>query len=250
MSRASFRFTTTIREMAVPVEVREHKGGSTELKIVWALAQFGCLVYLSLLVFRFGDQLLGTQLASTKGLESASLEVRILVWGLLLIRTVSQTIWGTIFVPYKISPSLSIGIAAFNGICDSLCVLGALYNRREIDPLKDSLTFLLFMFGILLERVAEFQRLAFKSRPENNNQMHIQGLYAMCVHPNYLGYIIWRIALVSVSHLWALQLIPAFVLYDFVRGDIPAQKERNTRKYGESFKRYWDSTPKLLPGIY
>jgi steroid 5-alpha reductase family enzyme len=85
---------------------------------------------------------------------------------------------------------------------------------------------------------------------ENKGKMHIVGLQAYVVHVNYLGVMVWRSALLAYSQVWSLQVWMLLVVAGFVKGSIPRQRKRNLEKYGEEFKRYWDTTPKLVPGVY
>jgi protein-S-isoprenylcysteine O-methyltransferase Ste14 len=241
--------------MAIPIEIRERKNKSTKSVLTWTISQLICLGFLYQLLFHWGDALLLEFSKDTKhegrtsSSSSSEEEVRWIVFGMIALRTFSQIFWGLYLQSYDFPVGMVIGVTIFNGVCDSLVILGTLWNRTKTDQ-TDLICLFVFIFGIALERFSELQRHAFKSMPGNKGAMHTSGLYSICVHPNYLGYIIWRAALVGISHLWWLQWMPAMIMYDFITGDVRNQKERNIKKYGETFKRYWDSTPKLVPGIY
>ena len=106
--------------------------------------------------------------------------------------------------------------------------------------------FFLCLSGLILEKGSETFREIW--RRKHKAQPY---LFSYCVHPNYLGYVIWRTSLLGLTQIYWLQFSTfLFLIVEFVFGDIAAQKERNIKKYGEDYKKYWDSTPKLIPFVY
>ena len=145
---------------------------------------------------------------------------------------------------------MAIGITIFNVMFDSMGALATLHNRTHIEPLWDLIIVVSFAMGILLERGSEVQRQMWKSQEENKGKMHVGGPFGWIVHANYTGYLIWRVSIYAFGHSMLLQLLNAFITYDFVTGDIRVQHERNVKKYGKDFEQYWEKTPKLVPGVY
>jgi protein-S-isoprenylcysteine O-methyltransferase Ste14 len=182
--------------------------------------------------------------------NKTSYQLRLLILIFIFIRALSQIVWFLLLAPYSPPIFFSILIAVFNTMFDLISIFSLLGNRLESSPGFDSFLTSVFLLGILLERLPEIDRAVFKSQKMNQGKMHIVGFYSYLVHPNYLGYLIWRSALFGLSQVWWLQLVLLFLVYDFITGDIRSQRERNIRKYGDEFKRYWDTTPKLFPKVY
>ena len=53
--------------------------------------------------------------------------------------------------------------------------------------LADALGFGIFAAGISIEAVADWQKDAFRSRPENKGRFITEGLWSWSRHPNYFG---------------------------------------------------------------
>lgn len=177
--------------------------------------------------------------------------LRTILLGCATTRVVSQSIYGLFLTTYAISPTFAIMIAAVETVLDSIAIAGAVWNRQGIGlDGFDAAMGGAFALGILLERLPELHRAVWKSKPENIGKPHMSGMHAVLVHPNYAGYLVWRSALFGFSKIPVLQFFILILVYDFVAGDIAAQKKRNVEKYGEPFKRYWDNTWKLIPFVY
>jgi len=177
---------------------------------------------------------------------------RYLIQILFLIRTVSQIIWALYFNNMDIAVKNSIIIAMFNALTDSICAICNHYAHHSfsLDPISQ-LGLFLFLFGIVAERIPEWQRYIFKSNPKNNGKPHMGGLYSKLVHFNYFGYAIWRFGLFIFARgglPWTL-FFPIFFTYNFL-DEIKTQRERNSKKYGQVFDKYWNETYKLIPFVY
>lgn len=114
----------------------------------------------------------------------------------------------------------------------------------------------LFIFGLLFEAIADYQKLAFRSIPENKDKFIMSGLWQYSRHPNYFGEILlWTsFALIAFSgcHSYGVFISPVFValLLIFVSG-IPLLEKSADAKFGnrEEYQIYKKSTPVLIPII-
>lgn len=111
-----------------------------------------------------------------------------------------------------------------------------------------------FLFGLLLESIADHQKSRFKA--SGSDGIITTGLYATCRYPNYSGEIIiwWSIFLMILPSLSALQYLsiagPLFIslLLRFVSG-IPLVEQARNKKYSEEawYQAYVANTGLLLP---
>lgn len=177
-------------------------------------------------------------------------DIRHLAFLMSTIRTASQIWFGAFLCPYSVPFGFAMMIAGLSFLVESLAIIVALQNRTHFQPEYDYVVFAVFCLGIALERAPEVQRAQFKAQPENKGKAHTGGLYSALVHPNYLGYLVHQAAFLALGKVWQLQALTAFSLLGFVFGDVQLQRQRNIAKYGDEFKLYWDTTPKLLPGIF
>ena len=117
----------------------------------------------------------------------------------------------------------------------------------------------IFLFGLLVEAVADAQKFKFKTTPGNEGKFMSEGLFSIVRFPNYAGEImVWAgifIACIPVLQglQWATIISPVWItsLLLGVSG-IPLLEQSNEEKYGHlsSFQQYRASTSKLIPGIY
>lgn len=234
--------------MAVPNQLRETKPKNRQVAF-WVLFQLIALYFAYQVCFRDSAWMgLLPKFAQTS--HKASQDFRKLAFVMITCRTVSEILWGIFLCPYSLPLTFSASVVLFNFVVDSLSVIPALRNRDEICFHCDVPVFAVFMFGLLLERFSDYHRACFKAKPENKDKMHVSGPCRYLVHPNYFGYAVARSSFLALGGVWYPQIITVLLLVLFVYDDIAAQKKRNIDKYGEEYKRYWDTTSKLLPGIY
>ena len=118
-----------------------------------------------------------------------------------------------------------------------------------------SIGFLVWLFGFIIEVIADNQKKKFKEDPNNKDKFISHGLWAWSRHPNYFGEILlWSgIAVMSLSSLEGLQYItlisPLFVylLLVYVSG-VRILENQGLKKWGhlESYKKYINTTPRLF----
>ena len=138
----------------------------------------------------------------------------------------------------------------------SMCALTAISSDSGI--VANALFYLglgLFIFGFGTEVIADRQKSAFRSIPENRDKFITTGLWAKSRHPNFFGEIVlWTgIAVMSFSSLTGLQYLtlisPVFtyLLLVYVSG-VRMLEAQADKKWGdnEEYIRYKTDTPVLI----
>ncbi|KZF22239.1 hypothetical protein L228DRAFT_239231 [Xylona heveae TC161] len=110
----------------------------------------------------------------------------------------------------------------------------------------------LFVTGISMELISEFQRKAFKADPKNEGKPYGGGLFTFARHINLGGYVTWRTGYALAAAGLPLGLFTGgFLLYDFTHRAVPSVDEYCTKRYGEEWKAIKQRVPyRLIPGIY
>lgn len=114
----------------------------------------------------------------------------------------------------------------------------------------------LWLFGFVVEAVADAQKTAFNADPANEGDFVDVGLWAWSRHPNYFGEIVlwFGIAVIAFPALqgwqYALLISPVFVYVLLTRiSGVPMLERRGEKKFGhlEEYQRYVEKTPVLWP---
>ncbi len=138
----------------------------------------------------------------------------------------------------------------------SMCALTAISSDSGliVNPIFFA-GLVLFIFGFLLEIIADKQKSKFRAIPENKNKFISSGLWARSRHPNYFGEIVlWTgIAVMSFSSLEGLQYLTlispifTYVLLVYISG-VRMLEARGDIKWGENedYRNYKENTPVLL----
>ena len=137
----------------------------------------------------------------------------------------------------------------------SMCALTAISSETGV--IVNTLFYVgfnLFLFGFITEVIADKQKTAFRSIPENRDKFITTGLWAKSRHPNFFGEIIlWTgIAVMSFSSLSGLQYLTlispffTYLLLVYVSG-VRMLEARADKKWGdnEEYKKYKANTPVL-----
>jgi len=138
----------------------------------------------------------------------------------------------------------------------SMCALTAISsaNGVHMNPLF-YIGSIIFLFGFILEIVADNQKTKFRKDPKNKDKFINTGLWARSQHPNYVGEItLWGgIAIISCSSLVGWQYISlispifTYILLVYISG-VPQLKDSGQKKWGhlECYKEYLKNTPTLI----
>ncbi|XP_077983012.1 uncharacterized protein LOC144437856 [Glandiceps talaboti] len=112
-----------------------------------------------------------------------------------------------------------------------------------------------FIFGFIIEALADHQKFAFRQNHDNDGKWCDSGLWQYSRHPNYLGEMLawWGIFIISTSILtgyqWVAVLSPIFVTFMllFLSG-IPLLEKNADTRYGslQSYKTYKGRTSPLM----
>tara|TARA_X000000368_G_C22673308_1_gene554932 strand:- start:155 stop:625 length:471 start_codon:yes stop_codon:yes gene_type:complete len=116
----------------------------------------------------------------------------------------------------------------------------------------------LFILGFAVEVIADNQKTAFRSIPENKDAFINEGLWARSRHPNYFGEImLWTGITVmgistfeSMNYLAIFSPIFSYLLLVYVSG-VRMLEYRGHKKWGhlDEYNNYKKNTPKLIPKI-
>ena len=141
-------------------------------------------------------------------------------------------------------------------IC-SMCALTAIASKNGV--IQNEVFYmgmLVFIFGFILEIIADRQKSIFRKNPENKDQFIAHGLWYYSRHPNYFGEItLWfGISIMSFSSLSAWQYItlisPLFTyfLLVYVSG-VRILEISGMEKWGhlEKYQEYIRTTSSLFP---
>ena len=117
----------------------------------------------------------------------------------------------------------------------------------------------MFIFGFAIEVIADNQKSAFRSIPENKDSFINEGLWARSRHPNYFGEItLWAgITVMGIStfegmnYLAIFSPIFSYLLLVYVSG-VRLLELRGHKKWGhlKDYQDYKKNTPKLIPRIF
>ena len=117
----------------------------------------------------------------------------------------------------------------------------------------------MFIFGFIIEVIADNQKTAFRSIPENKDLYINEGLWARSRHPNYFGEItLWTgITVMAIStfdgmnYLALFSPIFSYLLLNYVSG-VRMLELRGHKKWGhlEDYNNYKKTTPKLIPRVF
>jgi steroid 5-alpha reductase family enzyme len=126
--------------------------------------------------------------------------------------------------------------------------------RKELDGLA-VVGFLIWLFGFVIEVVADDQKSRFREDPKNKGKFIQSGLWSKSRHPNYFGEIVlWiGVAVIALPVLqgwqWVTLISPVFVavLITKVSG-IPMLEKKADKKWGgqSDYEAYKAKTPILI----
>ena len=110
-------------------------------------------------------------------------------------------------------------------------------------------------FGLIVEAVADQQKLTFKNSPENKGKWCDVGLFKYSRHPNYFGdlcvwYGAFLIAMPTLTWLrWVAVISPLYESIVILLEGVPTCERAQEKKYGSNaeYRKYKSSTSVLIP---
>jgi len=139
----------------------------------------------------------------------------------------------------------------------SMCALTAIASKNGV--VQNSFFYVgmfVFIFGFVVEMIADWQKSIFRKNPENKNQFISHGLWSYSRHPNYFGEItLWLgISIMSFSSLSSWQYITlisplfTYILLVYISG-VRILEISGMEKWGhlESYQEYVRTTSSLFP---
>lgn len=108
----------------------------------------------------------------------------------------------------------------------------------------------LFILGSLLNSIAELQRHLFKQSPENSGRLYMSGLFALSMHINYFGDVLWVAGYAVVTGNPYSAIIPGLLFLFFTYLNIPQLDAYLEMKYGDAFRDYLARTKRFIPWVW
>ena len=137
-----------------------------------------------------------------------------------------------------------------------LCVLTAICSSSGVVGGKPFYLGLIFyLFGFVIEILADYQKTLFRKNPINKNKFITSGLWSFSRHPNYMGEIVlwFGISIMSISSLSGIEYItlisPVFVYLLLTKiSGVNFLEESANKKWGhlDEYKDYVRKTPKIF----
>lgn len=148
----------------------------------------------------------------------------------------------------------------FQGISVWIIMLPAIFvlSSTKAFPITNLTYFgsLIWLTGLVLETLADYQKYVFKSDPKNKDIFINSGVWKYSRHPNYFGEMLcwWGIFVIALPYLSGLSYLtiigPLFITYIllFVSG-IPPLEKRYAKKFADNhqYKKYKENTSLLIP---
>jgi len=144
-------------------------------------------------------------------------------------------------------------------ICSSAALIAIANPTGAVINIVFIIGLIMFIVGFVIEVIADNQKTAFRSVPENKDLFINEGLWARSRHPNYFGEItLWTgITVMAIStfegmnYLAIFSPIFSYLLLNYVSG-VRMLEYRGHKKWGhlEEYNEYKKSTPKFIPRVF
>ena len=223
----------------------------------------GSLTYIAAISFA----LYSTNISQSLDLGSLIIGAAIIVWavrlGSFLFMRVHKDKKDGRFDTIKTSFSQFFMTWTLQGMWVFICSSAALVAIANPTGVPINIVFIiglaLFILGFVVEIIADNQKSAFRSIPENKDVFINEGLWARSRHPNYFGEItLWTgITVMGIStfegmnYLALFSPIFSYLLLNYVSG-VRMLEYRGQKKWGhlDAYVTYKKSTPKFIPKIF
>ncbi|KAF3768066.1 hypothetical protein M406DRAFT_345766 [Cryphonectria parasitica EP155] len=196
---------------------------------------------------------------------------RLILLGMAVGSAAEQIMWATYLSQEQLPMESAFLVSACNTFCNSINSLLLIASatsaalstwpftislvggrRRTRISLPVAAGALLYVAGMALEKVAEFQRKQFKDRAENKGRLCREGLWAWARHINYGGHTLWRAGYALAAGGWIAGAAAASLqAWFFARNGMVSLDYYMSRRYKDQWGRYKEDVPwRLLPGVF
>ncbi|KAF8169147.1 hypothetical protein K438DRAFT_1774398 [Mycena galopus ATCC 62051] len=185
-----------------------------------------------------------------------------LLTGMYAVAGIHHAYWAVFTTSNYCSTGSSLMIVFYNAAVNIVNTLVAVHAlTSSLNPILGNFTdfigwkqwagLTIFAIGISMEIIAENSRKQFKKDPKNKGKIDDTGLWSVVRHPNYLGYLLWRIGItLTTGSLVATAALGSLQLAIFCFGGIPDLSNYMATKYDMQWKDYKKRVPyALFPGI-
>lgn len=119
-------------------------------------------------------------------------------------------------------------------------------------PLSVAVGTLLYVAGITIETLSEYQRKRFKQAPQNQGKVCKVGLWRWARHVNYFGYALWRGGYAMAGCGWVGGLLTGLWMgWDLSSRAAGILDEYCGKRYGEQWTQFKKEVPyRIVPGLY
>lgn len=109
---------------------------------------------------------------------------------------------------------------------------------------------ILFATGSIINSASDYQRYAWKKRPENTGHLYTKGLFGYAMHINFFGDTVMFVGYAMITQN-LMSFIPVVVIFlNFIFVQIPRLDDYLAQRYGKEFTDYARRTKKLVPFIF
>ena len=154
--------------------------------------------------------------------------------------------------------NIAIGLWVFITLLPTL-ILNSKQKDKQLGY-RDYAGWGLWLAGMLIESIADFQKYTFRQNPANQDKWISSGLWGIVRFPNYLGeMMLWTGLYLSASSTFegvlehASVISPLFVVWLLSRlSGIPILERQNLKRWQDKpeFMHYFRNTYRLIPYIY
>ncbi|KIY48362.1 hypothetical protein FISHEDRAFT_65603 [Fistulina hepatica ATCC 64428] len=185
-----------------------------------------------------------------------------LLVGMYAVAALRHSYWATFTNKTYFPPKASFAVSFLNGAVNTLNTLICTYTLATAAPNASSgwsgalgwrqlVGAVLFATGIALEVLSEEMRKRFKAEPANKGKVHGTGLFRIVRHPNYLGYLLWRVGITLAAGSPRAALAMGLIQAGFFSLSIPELEAYMKKRYGEEWEEHRARVPyKMIPGIF
>jgi len=162
----------------------------------------------------------------------------------------------------EMRPAGGLAVGVYNFLMNAVASLGATHALSRALAAADVPALLpavwpqyvgigLFALGVGIEMYSEHTRTKFKAKRANKGRVDDTGLFGVVRHPNYAGYLLWRIGIALTSGSLATTLFTAAFQFVQFTLSIPDLTDHMTLRYGEEWAAYTERVPyRLIPFVY